>query len=68
MNSTAFAAQGRVSGMFFADGVQMFDHDTQQNHNAPLTNSDLLFKGAAKDQRAHAVAGDDQVTAANAED
>jgi Fe-S cluster assembly protein SufD len=40
---------GRVSGMFFADGEQLFDHDTQQVHNAPLTTSDLLFKGAAKD-------------------
>ncbi len=42
-------ASGRVSGMFFADNDQLFDHDTQQNHNAPLTTSDLLFKGAAKD-------------------
>jgi Fe-S cluster assembly protein SufD len=39
----------RMSGMFFADDDQLFDHDTQQNHNAPLTTSDLLFKGAAKD-------------------
>jgi Fe-S cluster assembly protein SufD len=39
----------RMSGMFFADNEQLFDHDTQQNHNAPLTASDLLFKGAAKD-------------------
>ncbi|MBZ0286831.1 MAG: SufD family Fe-S cluster assembly protein, partial [Anaerolineae bacterium] len=38
-----------MSGFFFADHDQLFDHDTQQNHNAPLTNSDLLFKGAAKD-------------------
>jgi Fe-S cluster assembly protein SufD len=43
-------AYGRVSGMFFADQTQTFDHDTQQNHNAPLTTSDLLFKGAAKDE------------------
>lgn len=42
-------ANGRVSGMFFADKEQFFDHDTQQNHNAPLTTSDLLFKGAARD-------------------
>jgi Fe-S cluster assembly protein SufD len=40
---------GRMSGMFFADRDQLFDHDTQQNHNAPRTSSDLLFKGAAKD-------------------
>lgn len=42
-------AHGRMSGFFFADNEQLFDHDTQQNHNAPLTVSDLLFKGAAKD-------------------
>lgn len=42
-------ANGRMSGFFFADGEQLFDHDTQQNHNAPMTVSDLLFKGAAKD-------------------
>lgn len=42
-------AEGRVSGMFFADQDQLYDHDTQQVHNAPLTKSDLLFKGAAKD-------------------
>lgn len=39
----------RVSGFFFADKDQLFDLDTQQNHNAPATTSDLLFKGAAKD-------------------
>jgi len=44
-----YAATGRVSGMFFADNDQTFDQDTQQTHNAPLTTSDLLFKGAAKD-------------------
>ncbi len=43
-------AFGRISGFFFADKNQHFDLDTQQNHNAPLTVTDLLFKGAAKDQ------------------
>ncbi|MCY3836324.1 MAG: Fe-S cluster assembly protein SufD [Anaerolineaceae bacterium] len=42
-------ANGRMSGFFFADDDQHFDLDTQQNHNAPLTSTDLLFKGAAKD-------------------
>ncbi|MDL1899551.1 Fe-S cluster assembly protein SufD, partial [Anaerolineae bacterium CFX9] len=42
-------SMGRVSGMFFADHDQLYDQDTQQTHNAPLTTSDLLFKGAAKD-------------------
>jgi Fe-S cluster assembly protein SufD len=40
---------GRMSGFYFTDGVQHLDHDTQQNHNAPHTTSDLLFKGALKD-------------------
>jgi Fe-S cluster assembly protein SufD len=42
-------ANARVSGFFFADKNQFYDLDTQQNHNAPLSTSDLLFKGAAKD-------------------
>jgi Fe-S cluster assembly protein SufD len=39
-------AEGRMSGFYFADGAQHLDHDTQQNHLAPNTTSDLLFKGA----------------------
>lgn len=39
-------AEGRMSGFYFADGSQHLDHDTQQNHMAPNTTSDLLFKGA----------------------
>jgi len=42
-------AVGRMSGFYFTDGVQHLDHDTQQNHLAPHTTSDLLFKGALKD-------------------
>jgi Fe-S cluster assembly protein SufD len=41
-------AQGRMSGFYFTDGIQHLDHDTQQNHFAPHTTSDLLFKGALK--------------------
>jgi Fe-S cluster assembly protein SufD len=41
-------ATGRMSGFYFADGDQHLDHDTQQNHLAPHTTSDLLFKGALK--------------------
>lgn len=40
---------GRMSGFYFTDGNQHLDHDTQQNHHAPHTTSDLLFKGALKD-------------------
>lgn len=43
-------ATGKVSGFYFADGVQHLDHDTQQNHMAPHTTSDLLYKGALKDR------------------
>jgi Fe-S cluster assembly protein SufD len=43
-------ATGRMSGFYFSDGVQHLDHDTQQNHLAPHTTSDLLFKGALKGQ------------------
>jgi Fe-S cluster assembly protein SufD len=41
-------AQGRMSGFYFTDGSQHLDLDTQQNHLAPHTTSDLLFKGALK--------------------
>lgn len=41
-------AEGRMSGFYFTDGSQHLDHDTQQNHLAPNTTSDLLFKGALK--------------------
>jgi Fe-S cluster assembly protein SufD len=41
-------ASVRMSGLFFADGNQHLDHDTQQNHNQPDTTSDLLYKGALK--------------------
>lgn len=40
----------RMSGLFFANANQLIDHDTQQNHNAPNTTSDLLFKGALRDE------------------
>jgi Fe-S cluster assembly protein SufD len=39
-------ATGKMSGFYFANHHQHLDHDTQQNHMAPNTTSDLLFKGA----------------------
>jgi Fe-S cluster assembly protein SufD len=39
-------AVGKMSGFYFTDHDQHLDHDTQQNHSAPHTTSDLLFKGA----------------------
>jgi len=41
-------AKGTMSGFYFTDGVQHMDHDTQQNHLAPNTTSDLIFKGALR--------------------
>ena len=43
-------ADSRMTALYFADGVQHLDHDTQQNHMAPRTTSDLLFKGALLDR------------------
>jgi Fe-S cluster assembly protein SufD len=36
--------------LYYADGHQMHDFRTLQDHIAPRTNSDLLFKGAVQDQ------------------
>lgn len=49
INLTGEGAEGRMSGFYFTDGSQHLDHDTQQNHLAANTTSDLLFKGALKD-------------------
>jgi Fe-S cluster assembly protein SufD len=46
LNLAGQGAEGRMSGFYFADGTQHLDHDTQQNHLAPRTTSDLLYKGA----------------------
>lgn len=43
-------AVGRMSGFYFTSGNQHLDHDTQQNHMAKNTTSDLLFKGALMDE------------------
>jgi len=51
------AGQGATANLlaaFFGDGEQMHDFRTMQDHAAPRTTSDLLFKGAVKD-RAHSV-------------
>lgn len=43
-------AVGRVSGFYFTNDQQHLDLDTQQNHLAKDTLSDLLYKGALLDQ------------------
>ena len=47
------AGQGGSSNLlavYFGDGAQMHDFRTLQDHDAPKTNSDLLFKGAVAGQ------------------
>ncbi len=39
-----------MSGAYFVDGKQHLDYDTEQNHLVPHTTSDLLYKGALKDE------------------
>jgi Fe-S cluster assembly protein SufD len=48
LDLTGQGAAGRMSGFYFADGEQHLDLDTQQNHLAPHTTSDLLYKGALR--------------------
>lgn len=48
LDLAGLGSNGRMSGFYFSDGTQHLDHDTQQNHFAPHTTSDLLFKGALK--------------------
>jgi Fe-S cluster assembly protein SufD len=46
LNLVGQGSTGKMSGFYFTDHDQHLDHDTQQNHLAQHTTSDLLFKGA----------------------
>ncbi len=37
-------------GIFFGDATQHFDHRSEQDHAAPNCRSDLLYKGALRDE------------------
>jgi Fe-S cluster assembly protein SufD len=39
-----------LTAVYFGDGQQMLDFRTLQDHHAPNTRSDLLFKGAVEDE------------------
>ena len=43
-------ATSRVTGAYFSDGQQHLDYDTFQEHIAPNTTSDFVFKGALRDE------------------
>lgn len=42
-------AEAHLLAVYFGDGTQMHDFRTLQEHEAPKTTSDLLFKGAVAD-------------------
>jgi len=51
-SETVLQGEGAESdqlAVYFADGSQMLDFRTLQDHDAPRTRSDLLFKGAVED-------------------
>jgi len=43
-------ASSEMLGLYFGEGTQHFDFHTLQEHLAPHTMSDLLYKGAVKDR------------------
>ncbi|MDX2381797.1 MAG: SufD family Fe-S cluster assembly protein, partial [Acidimicrobiia bacterium] len=47
----------RQVALYFAGGDQMHDFRTIQDHDAPNTSSDLLFKGAVQDKAASVYTG-----------
>ena len=49
--STGEGAESDLLAVYFGDRRQMLDFRTLQDHVAPRTRSDLLFKGAVEDTR-----------------
>ncbi len=43
-------SQAEMLGLYFSDEDQHIDHQTRQFHKSPYASSDLLFKGAVKDE------------------
>ena len=43
-------AESNLLAVYFGDGTQMLDFRTLQDHAAPNTHSNLLFKGAVEDE------------------
>ena len=50
-------AHSELLGLYFGDEDQHFDHNTSQDHIAPDTGSDLLYKGALDDRAQSAFRG-----------
>ena len=47
---TAAGGDSEMLGLYFADMEQVLDHHTLQDHIAPNAHSDLLYKGALRDE------------------
>src|ERR687893_2869150 len=47
---TASGSDSEMLGLYFADTEQVLDHHTLQDHIAPNAHSDLLYKGALRDE------------------
>ncbi|MGF1470808.1 MAG: Fe-S cluster assembly protein SufD [Rubrobacteraceae bacterium] len=47
---TAPGSDSEMLGLYFADAEQLLDHHTLQDHLAPNAHSDLLYKGAMRDE------------------
>jgi Fe-S cluster assembly protein SufD len=46
----ASGSDSEMLGLYFADSNQVLDHHTLQDHLAPNAHSDLLYKGALRDE------------------
>jgi Fe-S cluster assembly protein SufD len=46
----ASGSDSEMLGLYFADSDQLLDHHTLQDHLAPNAHSDLLYKGALRDE------------------
>jgi Fe-S cluster assembly protein SufD len=53
----AQGAESEMVAVYFGAGTQMLDFRTLQDHRAPRTRSDLLFKGAVEDTAASVYSG-----------
>jgi Fe-S cluster assembly protein SufD len=47
---TATGGDSEMLGLYFADQNQVLDHHTLQDHISPNAHSDLLYKGALRDE------------------
>jgi Fe-S cluster assembly protein SufD len=47
---SAPGSDSEMLGLYFADSNQLLDHHTLQDHLAPNAHSDLLYKGALRDE------------------